>query len=226
MYQDKVSSEQALKVFEDSPFVPVFYYDDENTCLEVMKACVAGGLKIIEFTARGANAKKNFKKMLTYREANCPDVLVGIGSLFNAEQTKEFMTIGADFIVSPILDFGMGEVCLEKNMLWIPGVGTATELYRASEAGAKLIKLFPGNVSGPGFASAVLGPMPHLKLMPTGGVKPERENLTAWFKSGVVTVGMGSQLLDKSLINAKDYKGLESKIKATIEVVKEIKSSL
>lgn len=226
MFQGKVISDKALSVFEASPFVPVFYFDDEDTCLEVMKACVAGGLKIIEFTARGANAKKNFKKMLTFREANCPDVLVGIGSLFNAEQTKEYLAIGADFIVSPILDFGMGDVCISEDVLWIPGVGTATELYRASTAGAKLIKLFPGNVSGPGFASAVLGPMPHLKLMPTGGVKPERENLTAWFKSGVVTVGMGSQLLDKNLINAKDYKGLEDKIKTTIRVVKEIKSSL
>lgn len=226
MCQGNIKSEIALGVFEGSPFVPVFYFDDENTCLEVMQACVNGGLKIIEFTARGANAKPNFKKMLDFRTKHFPDVLVGIGSLFNAEQTKEYMALGADFIVSPILDFGMGEVCKAKDMLWIPGVGTATELYRASEEGAKLIKLFPGNVSGPGFASAVLGPMPHLKLMPTGGVKPERENLTAWFKSGVVTVGMGSQLLDKNLINAKDYKGLEGKIKTTVLVVKEIKSSL
>lgn len=218
-----MKAEKALELFESSPFIPVFYYKDKDTCLNVMKSCLEAGLKIIEFTDRGEGAEENFKALLDLRDKNYPDVIVGIGSLFNSEETKNYINIGADFIVSPILDEGMAKACQEKGMLWIPGIGTTTEAYRASQLGAELIKMFPGNVLGPGFAKSVLGPMPHLRLMPTGGVKPDEENLTEWYNSGVKTVGMGSQLLDKKFINSGDYAGLTESIKTAVSVAKKVK---
>lgn len=218
-----MSSEKALELFEKSPFIPVFYYKDKETCVQVMKSCLDAGLEIIEFTDRGEGAEENFKALLDFRNAHYPNVLVGIGSLFNADETNKYIEIGADFIVSPILDEGMAKACQAKGMLWIPGIGTTTEAYKATQMGAELIKMFPGNVLGPGFAKSVLGPMPHLKLMPTGGVKPDEANLTEWYGSGVKTVGMGSQLLDKKFINSGDYAGLTASIQQAVTIANKIK---
>lgn len=226
MSVDKRTSQKMCHQFEQAPFVPVFYYDDLDTSIKVLDACIKAGLKVIEYTNRGEAAKANFKAMMDYKNEHHKDVSLGIGSIFDSAQTETFLAFGSDFIVAPIVNERVGRVCQEADILWIPGVGTATELYKAKESGAQLMKLFPGNVLGPGFAKSVLGPMPGLKLMPTGGVEPSRENLTAWFKAGVVTVGMGSQLLDKNLIAAGEYATLQSKFEETIELVNDIKNQL
>jgi 2-dehydro-3-deoxyphosphogluconate aldolase / (4S)-4-hydroxy-2-oxoglutarate aldolase len=218
-----MKSNQVVEILEKSPFVPVFYYSDLDTCLSVMQACIDGGLGVIEFTNRGAEAEQNFVKMLEYKTKNFPHVALGIGSIFNQEQTSKFIKIGADFIVSPILSKEMADECLLTDKLWIPGIGTTTELYQAINWGSKLTKMFPGDVLGPNFAKSVLGPIPNAKLMPTGGVKPDEANLTEWYKSGVKTVGMGSQLFDKKLIDTKNYAELTKRIKETVEIVKKIK---
>jgi 2-dehydro-3-deoxyphosphogluconate aldolase/(4S)-4-hydroxy-2-oxoglutarate aldolase len=96
--------------------------------------------------------------------------------------------------------------------LWIPGCGTLTEIVTAREAGAQLIKVFPGSVLGPKFVSAVLAVVPDLKLMPTGGVAPTAENLKAWFDAGVYCVGVGSQLVTGEIVEGKQWHELENRV--------------
>lgn len=207
---------------KDSGMIPVFYYDDKETSLNVFRACVKAGMKVIEYTNRGEYALENFKALVKERK-NYPDVTLAIGSVFNVAQVDTFSEAGADVIVSPIVDVEVGTYCLVHDIAWIPGVGTATEAYQAHQIGAQVIKVFPGAVLGPDFIQSILAPMPWLSLMPTGGVEPTEVSLSQWYDSGVVTVGMGSQLLDKSTISSGDFVALESKMKSALELVNKIK---
>jgi 2-dehydro-3-deoxyphosphogluconate aldolase/(4S)-4-hydroxy-2-oxoglutarate aldolase len=203
--------------------VPVFYHEDLETCKKVIKACYDGGLRVFEYTNRGEKAAENFPLLKQFISESCEGMLLGIGSVINGEQTEQFISLGADFIVSPILEEEVAETCNEKDMYWIPGCATLSEIAKAEKLGADIIKVFPGNVLGPGFVKAVKGPMKWLKLMPTGGVTPEKENLSAWFGAGVVCVGMGSQLLNKESI--KDTDSLTKKVSETIELIDSIRNS-
>jgi 2-dehydro-3-deoxyphosphogluconate aldolase/(4S)-4-hydroxy-2-oxoglutarate aldolase len=108
----------------------------------------------------------------------------------------------------------------------VPGCGTLTEIAKAENLGAEIIKIFPGSVLGPEFIKAVKGPMPWLKLMPTGGVEPTKENLRAWLKAGAVCVGMGSQLISKIIIDTKNYRALTEQIKQTSVIIDAIKQEM
>ncbi len=208
---------------ENAGMIPVFYHDDIEVCKQIVKACYDGGVTVFEFTNRGKNGVENFKALKTYVETNCPGMLLGIGSVMDRATTSLFLSIGADFIVSPILKEEMAEECARMNVNWIPGCGTLTEIVKGVDLGAPIVKIFPGSTLGPGFVKAVLGPVPTLKLMPTGGVKPEEANLKAWFEAGVVCVGMGSQLLTKDIIVNNDYDVLKEKVKETFHLIEQLK---
>ncbi|MBT1706563.1 bifunctional 4-hydroxy-2-oxoglutarate aldolase/2-dehydro-3-deoxy-phosphogluconate aldolase, partial [Chryseosolibacter indicus] len=158
---------------------------------QVLKASYDGGVRVFEFTNRKANSYEVFKHLHAKR-SEFPDLMFGIGTIVDAETTKKFIDAGADFIISPILNTEMAPVCHQHDKLWMPGCATLTEIVTAKQNGAQVIKVFPGSVLGPGFLSAIMPVVPDLQLMITGGVEPTQENLTAWFKSGAMCVGMGS----------------------------------
>lgn len=200
--------------------VPVFYHQDAGLAKEVIFAAYQAGVRVFEFTNRGENAFAVFTQLLKDTE-KLSGLHMGIGTIMNDADTEKFIYAGAHFIVSPILKPSMSVVCQRLNTLWVPGCGTLTEVVTAQEAGAEVIKIFPGSVLGPGFVSNVMPVVPSLKLMPTGGVEPTKENLTAWFKAGVHCVGMGSQLLSKQRINNPDE--LQQAITDTLALIKEIR---
>ncbi len=202
--------------------IPVFYHEDLEVCKNVIRACYNGGLRVFEYTNRGDKALENYPYLKEFIKVNCEGMLLGIGSINNAKQAESFIKIQADFIVSPIFDKSISIICKTNNTYWIPGCATLSEISSAENEGADIIKIFPGNVLGPDFVKAVRGPMPHLKLMPTGGVSIEKENLEGWFKTGVVCVGIGSNLLIKKAINNPDL--LESIVYKTLRLIDEIKN--
>jgi 2-dehydro-3-deoxyphosphogluconate aldolase/(4S)-4-hydroxy-2-oxoglutarate aldolase len=209
------SPETIIAAFEQSGIIPVFYHDDENVCLEVLQACYDGGLRVFEFTSRGGNARKNFAALRDRKLAAMPDLYLGIGTIKNAADAAVYAGIGADFIVCPVTDQETAAYCQSESITWIPGCMTPTEISVAEKNGARLVKLFPGNVLGPGYVNSIKPLFPQLKFMPTGGVEPTRLSMDAWFDAGVVCVGMGSNLLSKSLIESKDWSGLKDKIMQT-----------
>ncbi len=202
--------------------IPVFYHEDLEVCKNVIRACYNGGLRVFEYTNRGDKALENYPYLKEFIKVNCEGMLLGIGSINNAKQAESFIKIQADFIVSPIFDKSISIICKTNNTYWIPGCATLSEISSAENEGADIIKIFPGNVLGPDFVKAVRGPMPHLKLMPTGGVSIEKENLEGWFKTGVVCVGIGSNLLIKKAIDSPDI--LESMVYKTLRLIDEIKN--
>lgn len=212
-----------LRAFETTRVVPVFYHDDPEVCAAVMKACYEGGIRVFEFTNRGEHARQNFAHLRDIKTASMPDMYLGIGTIKNAADAKTFTEMGADFIVSPIIDEATATYCQSQNIFWVPGCMTPSEIAVAEKNGASLVKLFPGSTLGPGFVKAIKPLFPGLRFMPTGGVEPEQANLQAWFDAGVVCVGLGSNLLPKSAIDKKDWKGLAGKVTQTFAYIKALK---
>lgn len=214
-------NEELLEKIKEFPIIPVFNHSDKEVALNVISACYKSGIRVFEFTNRGEHSAGVFKHIISNR-FKFQGMSIGIGSIMNTGQAHEYIDLGADFVVSPILDFSVGSVCSQAKKPWIPGCGTLTEIINARRAGAELIKIFPGDVLGAEFVKSVLGPCPYLKLMPTGGVSPDKENLESWFKAGVFSVGMGSRLFDKEIIKPENKDQLLAKIihiKAIIEKI-------
>jgi 2-dehydro-3-deoxyphosphogluconate aldolase / (4S)-4-hydroxy-2-oxoglutarate aldolase len=203
--------------------VPLFYHDDAGTCVSVAAALYDAGIRCIEFTNRGSNALHNFKKMVAERNSSMPDLLLGIGTISTDEQARSFIEAGADFLVSPFFDKNVCDAAFTNNILWIPGCMTPKEIHIARQAGCSLIKLFPGNVLGPGYMDAVKPLFPGIGFMVTGGVDATEESLQAWFKSGVAAVGIGGKLISAGILLQKDYQALKDKTKILITAIEKIR---
>lgn len=203
----KFKMDKVRAKIKQSPVIPVYYHDDIEKCIAIMEACYNGGVRFFEFVNRGKNASSNFKELLKYKNEHLPDLNLGIGTIKNIEQATHFYDLGAEFIVSPIINEEIAEFCKSKHIFWVPGCMTPTEIAIAERYNAPLVKLFPGDVLGIGFLKSVKGLFPDLYFMPTGGVKVDQKNIRSWFNAGVLSVGLGSQLF-KEPEGASDYSWL------------------
>jgi len=205
----------------ETGIVPVFYHKDPEVCRNVIKACSDGGIKVFEFTNRGDYAHELFSELNKWAEKEVPELIMGVGSVVDAATASLYIQLGANFIVSPILNADMAKVCNRRKILWSPGCGSLSEISYAEELGAEIVKIFPGSsVGGPDFVKSVKGPCPWTSIMPTGGVEPAVENLREWFEAGVTCVGMGSKLFSKDLIQKKDWAGLTKKVEDAVKTAK------
>ena len=199
--------------------LPLFYHDDIAICKEIVKALYTAGIRCIEFTNRGPLALENFKLLLADRNENYPDLVLAIGTIQNQKEAQSFIEAGADFLISPFFDQSIADIAYLHKKLWIPGCMTSTEIHMAEIAGCDLIKLFPGNVLGPGFVTAIKPIFPSLSFLVTGGVDTSKENLTAWFKAGVVGVGMGSKLMSEEVWASKNYTVIETETAKALTII-------
>ena len=204
--------------------LPLYFNADETVTIEVLKAIYRAGIKAVEYTSRGDSALSNFTKMVEVRNAEMPDLLLGIGTIKTLQQAKEYYKVGADFFISPGFVPEVAEYLKSKEILYSPGCMTPTEIITAENAGIHFIKLFPGNMLGPDFLSGIKDLFPKLLFMPTGGVDTTKENIGGWFKAGVSAVGMGSKLISKQLMADKDYATIESETKTVLALIQSIKN--
>jgi len=203
--------------------LPLYFNADEKVTIEILRAIYRGGIKAVEYTSRGDTAFTNFIKMVEVRNAEMPDMLLGIGTIKNLNQAEEYYKAGADFFISPGFVPEIAAFLKSKEVLYSPGCMTPTEIIAAENAGVKFIKLFPGNVLGPDFLKAIKDIFPKLDFMPTGGVDTTKESIQEWFNAGVSAVGMGSKLISKKLMESKDYATIESETKRVLEIIHSIK---
>ena len=216
--------EVALKM-KETGIVPVFYHPDAETCKSVLKACYEGGIRVFEFTNRGDFAHELFGELNKWAIKACPEMILGAGSVVDAPTAALYIQLGANFIVSPLIDEETARICNRRKIAWSPGCGSVTEIGRAHELGSEVVKIFPGSqVGGPEFVSSVKGPMPYASIMPTGGVSPDEANLTGWFRAGVHCVGMGSQLFPKNVLAGKNWNDITVKCRAALEIVQKIRN--
>lgn len=215
--------EVALRM-KETGLVPVFYHADAEVCKKVVKACYDGGVRLFEFTNRGDFATLVFAELNKWAQQECPEMIMGVGSVVDEGTAAMYIALGANFIVSPLVDEATARVCNKRKIAWSPGCGTVTEIGRAHELGAEVVKIFPGSeVGGPGFVKAVKGPMPWTSIMPTGGVSPTEENLKAWFEAGVTCVGMGSKLFPKEVLATENYDYITQKCKEALTIISKYK---
>jgi 2-dehydro-3-deoxyphosphogluconate aldolase/(4S)-4-hydroxy-2-oxoglutarate aldolase len=203
--------------------LPLYFNSSEEVSLDVLKAIYRAGVKAVEYTNRGDAALANFKKMVALRNAEMPGLLLGVGTIKNMQHATDYMSAGADFLVSPGFVPDVAAYCVSNDIFYAPGCMTPSEIIGAENAGIKFIKLFPGNMLGPEFLTTIKDIFPKLLFMPTGGVDTTKENIEGWFKAGVCAVGMGSKLISKKLMEAKDYGTIESETKKVLELIGSIK---
>lgn len=215
--------EVALKM-KETGMIPVFYNADAEVCKKVVKACYDGGVRVFEFTNRGDFATLIFAELNKWAAQECPEMIMGVGSVIDEGTAAMYIALGANFIVSPLVDEATAKVCNKRKIAWSPGCGTVTEIGRAHELGAEVVKIFPGSqVGGPGFVKAVKGPMPWTSIMPTGGVSPDEENLKEWFRAGVTCVGMGSKLFPKEELANENYSYITQKCREALKIISKYK---
>ena len=214
-----------LSAMMEQGVIPVFYHQDAEVCINVIQACADGGAKCVEFTNRGDFAAHVFLEVATHFAKADPSVIMGAGSVVDAPTAGMFIANGANFVVGPLISAEVAKVCNRRGVPYIPGCGSVTEIGDAQELGCEIVKVFPGaSVGGPDFVRSVMEPMPWTRIMPTGGVEPSEESLRKWFDAGIVACGIGSKLITKQLLDAKDYPGMERSVRKTVNLIKTIRA--
>jgi 2-dehydro-3-deoxyphosphogluconate aldolase/(4S)-4-hydroxy-2-oxoglutarate aldolase len=195
-----MTKEQILKIILDKKIIAVIRIKEEEKLKKVIDAIYNGGISVVEITMTVPNALRLIEKMSEEFEEK---VLIGVGSVLNKTIAEEAIKAGAKYVVSPVFKKEILEAAHKYNLPAMPGAFTPTEIQAAHEAGADIVKVFPADIVGMNFFKAVLAPLPHLKLMPTGGVS--LTNAGEWLKAGACAVGIGTALLDKNAIKNEQY---------------------
>ena len=204
--------------------VPVFYNSDLELSKQVVKACYEGGVRAFEFTNRGDFAHEIFGELSKWVAKECPEMILGVGSVVDAPTAALYIQLGANFVVGPLFNAEVAKVCNRRLIPYTPGCGSVSEIGAAQEVGCDMTKIFPaGNVGGPSFVKNILAPMPWSMIMATGAVEPTEENLSAWFKAGVTVVGMGSLLFPKEVIAQKDWAAISIKCREALDIIAKYK---
>ena len=211
---------EVLEAIRRDGVVPVFFHADVEVAKEVARRLVAGGLSTLEFTNRGDDAVGVLAGLLGWARRELPQLIVGAGTVTRAATADHVIDLGASFVFAPSLSAEVAAACNDRNIPYVPGCGTLTEIQAAYRLGCDFVKLFPAAaIGGPAFLSAVRAPCPWIQAVPTGGVEPTEESLRAWFTAGAPAVGMGSNLLAKDLVEAGDWDAIEARVRATVAAV-------
>ena len=206
--------------------VPVFYNGDLETAKKIVKACIDGGAKVVEFTNRGDFAYQVFAELAKWVNQEFADVIIGVGSVIDPVTAGIYINSGANFVVGPVLNPDIAKVCNRRKIPYSPGCGTASEISQAEELGCDIVKVFPGTqVGGPAFIRAIRGPCPWVTLMPTGGVDATRESIFEWITAGATALGIGSKLIRKDLVKVGDFEAIAKKVEQCLAWIKEAKAA-
>lgn len=212
-----------LQLIPQQGILPLYFNKDPEISIKILKSLYIAGIRTVEYTNRGEAALVNFKKLREVCDNELQGMYLGIGTIKNAGWAQAFTDAGADYIISPGLVEDAAAVADKNKLLWVPGCMTPTEIIRAEQLGAKFVKLFPGNILGPGFMSAIKELFPDLLFMPTGGVELDKDNISEWFKAGVCAVGMGSKLVSRDVMENQKYDELISATRHALDIVQSCK---
>jgi 2-dehydro-3-deoxyphosphogluconate aldolase/(4S)-4-hydroxy-2-oxoglutarate aldolase len=205
--------------------LPIFYHKDAEVMQQVLKACYNGGVRVFEFTNRGDFAHEIFARLEKWAAIECPGMILGVGTIVDAPTAALYIQNGANFVVGPLLNPDIFKVCNRRQIAYVPGCGSTSEIGYAQELGAEIVKIFPaGNVGGPSFVKNIKAPMPWTRVMVTGGVETTEENLSKWFGAGVDCVGIGSSMFPKETILNGEWSKITDTCKNVLSIITEIRN--
>ena len=219
----RFSKLQVITAMKETGMVPVFYHKDVEIAKNIVKACYEGGVRVFEFTNRADFAHEVFGDLVKFAAKECPEMIMGIGSIVDPATAALYIQLGANFVVGPLFNPEVAKVCNRRLIPYSPGCGSVSEVGFAQEMGCDVCKVFPGDVLGAGFIKGLKAPMPWSNLMVTGGVKPEEANLKSWFDAGVTCVGMGSNLFPAADIQTENWKAITNLCENALAIIQKVK---
>jgi 2-dehydro-3-deoxyphosphogluconate aldolase/(4S)-4-hydroxy-2-oxoglutarate aldolase len=205
-----------VRAIEAVGVVAVVRLENAAVGLDVARALAAGGVQAIEVTMTVPNAVRLIEELCARLPAG---VIVGAGTVLDADTAARVIGAGARFVVSPVLRPDVIGTCHRHDVPMMPGCFTPTEILSAWEAGADVVKVFPATMLGPGYFKDVRGPLPHVRMMPTGGVT--LDNAGAWIGAGAVAIGVGSALVDQTLVAERRFDALTERAGRFVDAVRQ-----
>ena len=203
--------------------LPIIRLPNLQDAVSIAQAILAGGATALEFTMTNPDALEAIRRCRVEISAFAEGTaVIGVGSVLNRDMAETAVAVGAQFVVAPQINMPTLAYCRENNIPIMPGALTPTEIQTAWEAGATAVKVFPARAFGPGYFKDILAPLPHLKLMATGGVN--LENMGEYFRNGAQMVGVGSNLVDNGMIEAQDWEALTAKTAEFISAARQAKA--
>ena len=210
-----------MQQIEVCGIVAIIRANSANELIKAAEAIQAGGVNVIEVTMTTPNALQVISDVSS---AYGDTVLVGAGSVLDAETARAVMLAGAEFIVSPVTKADVIEICNRYGKVVIPGAFTPTEILAAWEMGADYVKVFPSSGVGAAYIKDVKAPLPHIPLVPTGGINAE--NAAEFIAAGATSLGVGSALVNNQLIEAGEFSLLTERAEKLIEEVQRARSGI
>ena len=211
-----MSKEDQLRRVLDGGIVAIVRSPDSGQLVDVARALLDGGISVVEITMTVPNALDVLRQV---RQALGDQLLLGAGTILDPETCRAAILAGAEFIVSPTLNLGVIRMCQRYAKIVTPGAFSPTEILAAWEAGADIVKVFPADSLGPAFFKAIRGPLPQIRLMPTGGV--DLKTAPAFLQAGACCLGIGGQLVDPKLVAAKDFARIRDLARQYVEIVRQ-----
>jgi 2-dehydro-3-deoxyphosphogluconate aldolase / (4S)-4-hydroxy-2-oxoglutarate aldolase len=214
-----MSKEAQLRHVLDCGIVAVVRSQDSQQLVDVVRALSEGGVTVAEITMTVPGALDVVRQV---RQALGDQVLLGAGTILDPETARAALLAGAEYIVSPTINLEVIKLCRRYDKLVMPGAFTPTEILTAWEAGADIVKVFPADVVGPAFFKAVRGPLPQIRLMPTGGV--DLTTAAAFLKAGACCLGVGGQLVAPEAVAKRDFARIRDLARQYVAIVKHARS--
>ncbi len=215
-----MNKEKILETVEASGLVAVIRGMEPTAMSRIARALVAGGVRALEITMNSPRPLEMISEIRSLLEGT--EVTIGAGTVLDPESARSAILAGAEFIFAPNLNRRVIEICRRYSCPVVPGAMTPTEMVAAWEAGADMVKIFPAGGLGPGFIKDMGGPLPQIKLVPTGGI--DLHNAGAFIEAGAAALGVGGSLVDKDMVAAQDYDGLTRRAQAFRRVIEEARS--
>jgi 2-dehydro-3-deoxyphosphogluconate aldolase / (4S)-4-hydroxy-2-oxoglutarate aldolase len=216
-----MSKEAQLQQVLDCGIVAVVRSQDSQQLVDVVRALADGGVTVSEITMTVPNALDVLRQA---RQALGDRVLLGAGTILDTETARAALLAGAEYIVAPTINVDVIRLCQRYNKLVMPGAFTPTEVLAAWEAGADIVKVFPAEIVGPAFFKAVRGPLPQIRMMPTGGV--DLTTAASFLKAGACCLGIGSQLVEPAAVAARNFDRIRDLARQYVEIVKQTRAQM
>ncbi len=216
-----MSKEDQLRRVLDCGIVAVVRSPDGPQLVEAARALADGGVTVVEITMTVPNALDVVRQV---RQALGDRVLLGAGTILDPETARAALLAGAEYLVAPTVNVDVIRLCQRYDKLVMPGAFTPTEILTAWEAGADIVKVFPADVVGPAFFKAVRGPLPQVRMMPTGGV--DLTTAAAFLKAGACCLGVGGQLVEPKAVAARDFDRIRDLARQYVAVVQQARKDL
>src|SRR5581483_1479691 len=219
-YNPRMSREAHLRRVLDGGLVAIVRSRDSHKLVEVCRALADGGVTTVEITMTVPDAVDVLRQV---RKALGDAVLLGAGTVLDPETARAVLLAGAEFVVSPVVNPDVVRLCRRYDKLVMPGAFTPTEILAAWEAGADIVKVFPADSLGPAFFKALRGPLPQIRLMPTGGV--DLSTAAEFLRAGACCLGVGGQLVEPKAVAERNFDRLRELARQYVEIVRQTRSA-